>query len=603
MGVLARISSEIAYLRGLRRTLRRNDAVVLRPDHTIGEEADDLAARYGDRPALISERETLTYRQWNAHANQYARWARAQGFVKGDVVCLMMPNRPEYLSVWVGLAKAGVVAALINTNLIGVALAHSVNVVGARAVIVDGELAAQFDTARALLDPTPRIVLHGAAATESADERLDLATQALDDSNLAPAERGGVALPDPAVLIYTSGTTGLPKAARWTHLRLMRAMHGFSGVVNATAEDRIYDALPMYHSNGGMLAPGIVLTVGGSIFIREKFSAREFWPEIARQNCTMFIYIGELCRYLVSAPPGPFDRAHRVRVCVGNGLRPDVWPAFAERFGVPEIVEFYAATEGNVVLFNFDSTPGSIGRIPGWAASRLPIKIIAYDAEQGSEVRNGAGRCVECAVDEIGEAIGEIREGPKSEATRFDGYQDPVATKAKILRDVFREGDVWFRTGDLMRRDSRGYFYFIDRIGDTFRWKGENVSTTEVEQAISAYPGVAEANVYGVAIPGQEGRAGMAAIALSEGAAFDLDGLRAHLEGRLPSYARPLFIRLREALDHTGTFKLKKVDLAADGFDPARSSDAMYFDDRSKGGYRRVDVGLAQALRTGAMKV
>jgi fatty-acyl-CoA synthase len=357
----------------------------------------------------------------------------------------------------------------------------------------------------------------------------------------------------------------------------------------------------MYHTNGGVIAVGVALTVGGSCYIRERFSAHEFWNDATRRDCTMFIYVGELCRYLHNTPASGGDRAHRIRMAVGNGLRPDIFAAFQTRFAIPHVLEFYAATEGNVALFNFDSHPGAVGRLPGWAAKRFPVRTVAYDVDANVEKRDAAGHCRECGVDEPGELLGEILDDPGKPAAKFDGYCDPAATKAKILRDVFKPGDAWFRTGDLLKRDARGYYYFVDRIGDTFRWKGENVSTTEVAETISAFPGVLEATVYGVAMPGHEGRAGMAAVVVDNVAEFDLAGLHAEIAERLPAYARPLFLRFRPKLDLTGTFKPRKVELVTQGFDPERCGDPIYFDDRHAAVYVRVDADFVAAAKAGAI--
>jgi len=598
--MLARLRSEIAYVRGLRRALGRTAPIAANPTRTICDAVEDLSAKFGDRVALIGDRETLSYRDWDGRANRYARWAQAQGYGKGDVVCLMMPNRPEYLSIWLGLARAGCVTALINTNLAGPSLAHCINISAAKAILVEGAMLAQLASARAQLSTGLAILSHGASA--GGEPRIDEIVETFSAAPLTRQERIALTIDDGALYVFTSGTTGMPKAARITHSRLQRIMYGFSGAMGARASDRMYQCMPMYHTVGGIAAPGAVLSVGGSCFIRERFSASEFWSEIIKRECTLFAYVGELCRYLLNAPPGPSDRAHRIRLCVGNGLRPDIFTAFRDRFAIKDVLEFYAATEGNVALFNFDSTPGSVGRIPSWAARKFPVKIVAYDIERNTEKLDAHGRCIECAPGETGEMLGEIRDDPKMPAARFDGYADAGATKAKILRDVFRPGDAWFRTGDLMRRDARGYFYFVDRIGDTFRWKGENVSTTEVAEAIAVCPGVQEANVYGVAIPGQDGRAGMAALIVDE-AHFDLAGLRAHIAAQLPAYARPVFLRFRHDFEVTGTFKQKKTELVAEGFDPANIADPVYFDDRKLGAYTRIGPEFSAALRAGTIKL
>ncbi|WP_245500923.1 long-chain-acyl-CoA synthetase [Lichenibacterium minor] len=600
MNLAQRASSEWAFARGLLRVLRRTTPVARHPRHTVGDLADELAARFGDRVALESETESVTYRAWNARADRYARWALARGLGRGDTVALMMPNRVEYLSVWVGIAKAGAATALINTNQSGAALAHSLNLVGASVAIVDASLMPQFETARALLDHPVDVLAYGACGSHP---RLDLLLDALPDAPLLAAERPALTIDDPCILVYTSGTTGLPKAANLNHCRVQLAMQAFAGVTGAGPGDRIYDCLPMYHSNGGVLAPGLAMLAGGTCVIRERFSARDFWADAARSRCTMMVYIGELCRYLLQTPPGPADRAHRVRLCVGNGLRPDVWRPFRDRFGVPHIREFYASTEGNCSIFNLDSRPGAVGRVPAWIASRFPIKVLQVDLATEAPLRGPDGLCRECAPDEVGEVVGEILSDPKKPGNRFEGYTDRDATARKVLHDVMKPGDRWFRTGDLMRRDALGYFFFVDRVGDTFRWKGENVSTLEVAEALTGYPGIAEANVYGVAVPGADGRAGMAALAAEEGAEIDLAGLKAFLARRLPAYAVPVFLRVQAGLEVTGTFKQRKPTLVAEGFDPARVAGPLFVSGAGEGAYRPLDGATAAAIASGALRL
>jgi fatty-acyl-CoA synthase len=598
--MLARLKSEVAYGLGLWRGLSRTAPVAANPNRTAADYLETWAKTFADRTALVDAQGSLSYAELNRRASKYARWAQSIGLVKGDVVALLMPNRADYLAIWFGMARAGVATALLNTNLGGHALAHGVNIVDAKAILVDSSLSEPLAGARAFLKSSPMVFIHGEDA--GSEPRIDTIVDALDDAPFAPETPLGLTIDDTALFIYTSGTTGLPKAARITHSRLLRAMLGFSGAAGARADDRMYQCLPMYHTNGGVVGPGIVLSVGGACVIRERFSASEFWPDAIASRCTMFIYVGELCRYLFNCPPSELDRAHAIRLCIGNGLRPDIFADFRARFGIRDIREFYAATEGNAVLFNFDSYPGAVGRLPGWAAKRFPIKLVRYDVAEGSEVRDSDGRFVECAIGEPGELISEIRNDPKTPAARFDGYADPAATRQKIIRDAFHDGDAWFRTGDLLTRDARGYFYFVDRIGDTYRWKGENVSTTEVAEAIMAFPGVVEAIVYGVAAPGHEGRAGMAAIVAEAIAEFDLVGLRAHLANRLPGYARPVFLRFMPRLDLTGTFKPKKMTLVAEGFDVSRISDPVFVDLRTEG-YLRVDPDLAARLSAGAVKL
>lgn len=593
LNLFKRVSSEAAFLRGMVRILRRSIPVARHPNRTLGDMIEGLADRFGDRVALVSDRETFTYRQLNGRTNRYARWTRSKGLGRGDTLCLLMPNRAEYLAVWMGIAKAGAATALLNTNLVGEALAHSIRIVGPRIVIVDASLLPQLDVALRLIDDPIQVFVHGPCETRP---RLDTEVEALSDEPLSPAERPTLTIEDKCIFVFTSGTTGLPKAANLNHYRVQLAMQAFAAVTGARQEDRIYDCLPMYHTNGGVLAPGLALLVGGTCIIRDRFSAREFWPDIIRHRCTMFIYIGELCRYLLHAPPGPEDRAHSIRLCVGNGLRPDVWVPFRDRFGIHVIREFYASTEGNCSMFNLDSHPEAVGRVPKWIASRFPIRVIGFDVASDEPVRGRDGLCIECAPDEVGEVVGEIVSDPSKPGNRFEGYTDRQATERKILRNVLRFGDAWFRTGDLMRRDALGYFYFVDRIGDTFRWKGENVATSQVGETLTGFPGVVEASVYGVAVPGTEGRAGMVSMLVEDQERFDLAGFREFLEDRLPAYAIPVFVRFAKSLAVTGTFKQRKIELVGEGFDPARADGPLFYQDPATRSYLALDAAAFEAI-------
>lgn len=572
------------------RALEMTAGLTAEPMRTLPAVIDELAARHGTRPALLSAHETLSYADLAARANRVARWGLAQA-IDGDTLCLMMPNRPDYMAVWLGLTKIGTVVALLNANLVGEALAHCIAVAAPRGIVVAPELAATV--ARALTHlpaPLPLWVL---------DRELDLA--AADGAPLDAAERRPVTLSDRALCIYTSGTTGLPKAANVSHHRLMAWTHWFAGLTGAGADDRMYNCLPMYHSVGGVVASGSVLVAGGSVVIAERFSARRFWDEVVGHGCTMFQYIGELCRYLLAAPPSAAERRHTLRLCVGNGLRPEVWEAFRVRFAIPRILEFYAATEGNFSLYNVEGEPGAIGRIPPFLAHRFPIALVKFDVATGAPLRGADGRCIRAERSEAGEAIGRISDDGDALAGRFEGYTGTAETETKILRDVFAPGDAWFRTGDLMLRDARGFFRFVDRVGDTFRWKSENVATAEVVAAMSSCVGVAAAAAYGVTVPGAEGRAGMAAIVPENG--FDLAALRAHLAARLPAYARPLFLRIAEQLDATETFKPKTHELARQGFDPAVVRDRLYMDDVDAGAYVPLDAALFARIAAGEVRL
>src|SRR5688500_2684708 len=342
MGLIQQIKSEVAYLSGALRALSKVTKIVKNPGRTYPDVVRDLAAQHGDRPALISDRETLSYRQYDERANQYARWALQNGIRKGDVVALMMPNRPEYLAVWLGIARAGGVTALLNTNLTGPALAHCVNIVPPKHVIVDQAVIVGFRTAQAHLNGGPVLWCYGGAPAGYL--RLDIELDRLSSDAIPDRELPKLTIEDRCLFIYTSGTTGLPKAANINHYRVQSIMFGFNAAMRMTKDDRIYVCLPLYHTSGGVLAAGAALTAGACVVMRERFSASTFWDDIVRHDCTIFQYIGELCRYLLNCPTHPLETSHRIRLACGNGLRPDIWADFQRRFRIPKILEWYAAT-------------------------------------------------------------------------------------------------------------------------------------------------------------------------------------------------------------------------------------------------------------------
>ena len=588
-------SSAKAWLRALELTapIPRNRERVM---STVIEE---LAARSGNAPALLSDRECLTYRELAARANQYGRWALDQGLEKGEVVGLLMTNRPEYFAIWLGIISVGGVVALLNTNLPGPSLAHCINIVSPRHLIVSAELVDPLTMALPGLTVSPAIWTHG--VDHVSHRRIDVEIEQQPGEVLSSNERPPLTIEDRALYIFTSGTTGLPKAANISHARVLQWSHWFAGMMNAQPTDRMYNCLPMYHSIGGVLVPGAALVGGGAVIIREKFSASQFWSDVIRWDCTIFQYIGELCRYLLHAPSSPDERNHRIRMACGNGLASEVWDDFKERFQIPQIFEFYAATEGGVSLFNIEGKRAAIGHVPAYLAHRFAPALVRFDVEKGEPLRNDEGFCIRCAPHESGEAIGKVVDDPSNIGSRFEGYTNSQASEQKILRSVFAPGDVWVRTGDLMRKDDKGFFYFVDRIGDTFRWKGENVATSEVSEAICAFPGVKHANVYGVAVPSTEGRAGMAALVADDD--LDLPELRKHLMSRLPSYARPLFLRIREDIEVTGTFKYSKTDLVRQAYDPVATSDVIYFDNPESAGFVRLDKTMFECIQTGQIRL
>jgi fatty-acyl-CoA synthase len=603
---VAKRSAAKSWLKAIELTSR----VEADPRRLFADVVEDHAARQPDAPALISDAETLSYSGLADRINRYARWAMQAGIAAGDTVCILMPNRPDYLAAWLGITRAGGVAALINTKLVGQSLSHCINIAAADHVILASELAATFETAVPYLNRVPDVWIRGGEIAEAGDEteidkslagkNLDEILDRIDGSPLTAAERRDVTINDRALLIYTSGTTGLPKAANISHRRILNWGGWFAGLTDASPTDRLYNCLPLFHSVGGIVAPCSMLSAGGSVVLSDKFSVQHFWRDIVRWDCTLFQYIGELCRYLLKAPLCEFEGRHQLRLACGNGLRGDIWEAFQARFAVPRILEFYAATEGNFSLYNVEGKPGAIGRIPPLLAHRFPAAIIRIDAESGVPARTDDGLCVPCARGEVGEAIGRIGTADAG-GGRFEGYTDAAQTEKKILRDVLARGDAWFRTGDLMRIDEGGYFHFVDRIGDTFRWKGENVATSEVNEAVADCPGVVETTTYGVEIPGADGRAGMAAIVIDHG--FDLQDFADRLSRRLPAYACPVMIRICTSLDTTETFKQKKHELARDGFDPHRVTDPLFFREPKSGAYRPIDASNYARILDGSIRL
>jgi len=599
MALLDALRRDAVFLSSMLRTglrIRR-----YRPDgpHTVADVIEEQARRSPEAPAIVFEDRVVSWQELDGSADRFAHWARSQDVGRGDVVALLMENRPEFLMAWIGLAKIGAVSALINTHLRGHPLAHSLEISGARLHVVGHEVAEVHADVLGQLTTNPVVWTTGGARKGCED--LDAALAATSEKPVGPEARAGMQSRENLFYIYTSGTTGNPKAARFSHFRFLTAANAFGAATRAGPDDRMYVVLPLYHTAGGVCAVGAAFTSGATVVLRRRFSASRFWEDCRRHDVTLFQYIGELCRYLVNSPEHPDERRHGVRLCVGNGLRPEVWERFQERFRIPRVVEFYGATEGNVALMNPEGKTGAVGRVPRWLERVLPVKVVRFDLEKEEPVRGPDGFCIEAAPDEAGEAIGRIPDDPRATMGHFEGYTSREATEKKILRDVFEKGDAWFRSGDLLRRDADGYFYFVDRIGDTFRWKGENVATSEVSEVISMVPGVQEVNVYGVQVPGADGRAGMAALVVGE--EFDLDRLHARLEAELPAYARPLFLRIRPEMEVTGTFKHRKIDLVREGFDPEKVHEPLYLAHPERGGFVPLDAELHARILEGALRL
>jgi citronellyl-CoA synthetase len=524
----------------------------------------ERAARlHGQRPAVMDEKRSLTYAQFNAWANQLAWAFKAQGVRHGSVVAVMMENRLEQLAILAGLSKLGAVSALINTTQRGKVLAHSLNLVEPELIVVGDELLAAFDEVSTQLHSA--LQAYWVADQDCLTDPGTTPTHCINLMQLTlnlpcenPPDGAQIKMKDPCFLIYTSGTTGLPKASIMSHGKWIKAYGGFghSGLT-LNNQDVLYLTLPCYHNNAVTVCWSAALAGGAAIALRRKFSTQAFWADVKRYNATCFGYIGELCRYLLNQPVCPEEKHNSLRCMIGNGLRPSIWGEFKDRFGIEQITEFYASSEGNIGftnVFNFDNT---VGFTPATYA------IVRYDLENDRPLFNKRGYMLEAKKGEPGLLLSEI-----SAKWPFDGYTDPSKSEAAILRNVFKKGDAWFNTGDLMRDIGCKHAQFVDRLGDTFRWRGENVSTTEVESVLGAFPGIEEAVVYGVEIPGTNGRCGMAAIRLSEGQALNGESLLSHLDAELPAYAAPLFFRLLNTVETTGTFKYKKSNLKSEAYNP-----------------------------------
>ncbi len=569
---------------------------------------DDWSTKRPDRAFVVFDGGEISYGKMRNRVERRAAGFAASGIRWGDVVAILMQNHPDYIVNVMALSWIGATASLVNTSLTGPGLRHAIEQTHPVALIAGSDFIAVVDQALTDIDrdaaPLQRFFEDTRAAASAVPDEIDgwKHLQALDeihrDTQTKPPVRAlGAEL---FAFIFTSGTTGLPKAGKISNARALTGGMGFGLFTMGLGEDDVvYMCLPLFHASGLLVGMTSVLTAGSTMALGRKLSVSRFWDEIADTRATAFVYIGEICRYLLSAPPHPRERDHRLRCIVGNGMRPDVWPRFVERFAPGIVHEFYGATEGNINMTNLLGVEGSVGRMP--PVPQLNNAFLArFDRDRATPVRDARGRCIACKADEVGELLGRI--DTKYVTQRFDGYLGQQATNAKILRDVVKKGDAYFRSGDLMRKDRWGFFYFVDRIGDTFRWKGENVATTEVQDALGRFSSVESANVYGVAIPGADGRAGMAALALRLGAHFSPELFYEHTTALLPSYAVPAFVRLLPTAEMTATFKLKKNDLQSDGFDPTKTGDLLFYRDDQKRSYELIDGSSHGRIMSGAIR-
>lgn len=536
--IAARVPGVLADLPAIVRGMRTGLLVQPGSHRSIGTVFAERAARYGDRVFLRFGDQQLTYGDANAAANRYAAVLAARGVGNGDVVAIMLRNSPQAVLSMLAAVKCGAVAGMLNYHQRGEVLSHSLGLLDAKVLVAETDLVSAVAECG------------GAGVTETLTvEDLDRFAVSAPATN--PASASAVRARDTAFYIFTSGTTGFPKASVMTHLRWLKALAAFGGIgLRLKSADTLYCCLPLYHNNALTVALSSVINSGATLALGRSFSASKFWDEVIASDATAFIYIGEICRYLLNQPPKPTDRAHQVRLIAGNGLRPEIWDEFTKRFGIARVCEFYAASEGNTAFINVFNVPRTTGIFP------MPLAYVEYDPDTGKPVRGEDGWVRRVPPGQPGLLL-----SPVNRLQPFDGYTDKESTEKKLVRNAFREGDCWFNSGDVMSPQGMGHAAFVDRLGDTFRWKGENVATTQVEAALASDDSVEECTVFGVEIPNTGGRAGMAAVKLRDGAEFDGKSLARAVYGQLPAYALPLFVRVVKSLEHTTTFKSRKVEL------------------------------------------
>ena len=542
----------------------------------LGALVERNARLYGLSKAISFEGRQVNWEEFNALSNQFAHTFKNQGLKAGDTASVFMENRIEFLVTVIALNKLGITAALINTNLSGKSLAHCISVTKSKKCIVGEEKSESLSEVKDQLDLKDGedfLFVKDLEESNSPTWAIDLSDIAESQENTNPADTKERVLGDTAFYIFTSGTTGLPKAAIMSNRRFMStsAIAAIAGL-KCTEEDTLYLCLPLYHTTGLLIGAGSAIRSGAGMFIRRKFSASTFIEEIRENNCTCLVYIGEMCRYLTNSKPDSTDKLNPLRSMMGNGMRPDIWMEFKNRYGIKRICEIYGSSEGNIAFANLLNKDCTVGM------TTMQHTLVKYDVHNDEMIRDAAGFCIKAEEGEPGLLLGKI-----TEEAVFEGYTDSGATEGKIIRSAIEEGDAWFNTGDLMKTVDVGFalgyphYQFVDRLGDTFRWKSENVSTNEVGEIINAFHQIKFCNIYGVEIPGADGRAGMAAITLNDGVSgLNLDEFSTFVSNALPKYAVPIFLRIQSDIEVTGTFKMLKGDLRAQGYDTEQFEDPVY---------------------------
>lgn len=556
------------------------------------------AKKQPQKPFIVYEGDIYTYEDVDKRSSRVAHVFLNHSTLKtGDTVALLMSNEPDFVHVWFGLAKLGCVVAFLNSNIRSNSLLHCIRSCEPRALVVGADL---LDAIKEILPSLPEDISVWGLKDSVPQGVISLKGKLSTASDQPVPHSYHVAsnLKSPYLYIFTSGTTGLPKAAVITQLQALKGSAGL-WAFGCTADDVVYITLPLYHSSGSLLGIGGCIEIGATCVLKKKFSASQFWNDCKKYNVTVFQYIGEICRYLCKQPKREGEKDHQVRLAVGNGIRSDVWREFLDRFGNIKMCEFYGATEGNICFMNHTGKIGAVGRTNFFYNLFFIFDLIKYDFEKDEPIRNEQGWCSRVKKGEPGLLISQV-----NEKSPFFGYAgNKKHTEKKLLCDVFKKGDVYFNTGDLIVQDHENFLYFWDRIGDTFRWKGENIATTEVADVIGMLDFIQESNVYGVAVPDCEGKTGMASIILKPNKSLDLGKVYEQVVTFLPAYACPRFLRIQEKMEMTGTFKPKKFQLVQEGFSPLKISDPLYFLDNLKKAYVPLTKELYDQIMLGEIKL
>lgn len=560
---------------------------------STGYHLQQAARRRPNQIFIEFEGRSYSYADFNAWANQLAHALKSAGVGQGDCVALMFENRPELLACVFAVNKLGAVAGMINYKQKAEVLAHSFATIQPRLLIVGEECIETLKTAAELPATMQRFCMPESRSQLNTPEYQDLQRLSKQYSNENLVETNSITLSEQSFFVFTSGTTGLPKAAPMTHLRWVKAGIGFGQMaVGLKPQDRLYCCSPLYHNTALSIALSSVVMTHSCLLLGRRFSASQFWQQMCELQATAFVYIGEMCRYLLNQPTSKFDQQHAIRTTLGNGLRAEIWDDFQKRFGISRICELYGASEGNIGFVNAFNLKRTVGFSP------MTYAIVKFDIDNEQVILDQKGRLIPVKKGEVGLLLAEV-----AEKTPFDGYaNNPKANEAKLLRGVFKADDCWFNTGDLVRHQGFRHIAFVDRVGDTFRWKAENVATTEVEAQLQTFSDIVEAVVYGVKVPHAEGRAGMASLTVAADRRFNPQAFYQHVRQTLPEYAIPLFVRLRDFHEVTGTFKIKKTELKRQGFQLLTETDMVYvLLDREKG-YQRMSTDVVQAIEQGSIR-